>query len=273
MPLSTGYKRFIEDFFSIIDKSNNLVPFRLNPIQTKFTETCDGHRDVVLKARQQGFSSLILAMFTKDFILNEFSHSVIVADSRENAEGLLDRVKLYIECYENKKGFKIPMKYNTRNELYNELTKSKYTVGTAENVEFGRSKTITNIHFSEAAFYPDFERILASAMQAVTEEGKAIIETTANGFNYFRDFWYQCKEGKRNFKPSFFNAQDFYSDEFLKNKELELGRLYRQEYPRSDGEAFLASGDTYFDREALNWYMEHKQEPVRTYQYGFYDFI
>lgn len=270
----TGYKRFIEDNFQVINKKNEIVDFILNPIQNKFIqEDADGERDVILKARQQGFSSLILGIFATDFLLKKFSHSVIVADNRENAQGLLERVKFYIESYEIKNKIKIPMKYNTRYELQNEITKSKYTVGTAQNVEFGRSKTLTNLHFSESAFYPDMERLLAGAMQAVTEDGRVIVETTANGFNYFRDFWMECKAGKRNFKPSFYNAQDFYSKEFLDRKRKELGRLYKQEYPRSDAEAFLASGDTYFDRESLDYYIQNKKTPIRNFKYGFYDFL
>jgi hypothetical protein len=48
--------------------------------------------DVILKARQQGFSSVILAMFTADFLLKENSRSVIVADIDDNATELLDTV-------------------------------------------------------------------------------------------------------------------------------------------------------------------------------------
>lgn len=268
-----GYKRFIETYFDITNKKNELIPFKLNAIQNKFiSEDADDHRNVILKARQQGFSSLILAIFTTDFLLKDFSHSVIVADNRENAEGLLERVKLYIESYESKKGFKINLKYNTKNELYNKDTRSKYTIGTAQNVEFGRSKTITNLHLSEAAFFPNMQKLLSSALQAVTEDGQAIIETTANGYSFFRDFWVECLDGRRNFKASFYGASEFYSPEFLASKKLELGRDYQQEYPENWMEAFLASGDTYFKKEALERYLQESIEPIKTFKYGFYDF-
>jgi hypothetical protein len=272
--IKPGYKQFIEKYFDITNKKNELVPFKLNAIQDKFISSdAHDHRNVILKARQQGFSSLILAMFSVDFLLKDFSHSVIVADTRENAEGLLERVKLYIESYESRKGFKINLKYNTRNELYNRDTRSKYTVGTAQNVQFGRSKTITNLHFSEAAFFPDMSKLLSSALQAVTEEGMAIIETTANGYNFFRDFWIDCKNGKRNFKPVFYGASQFYSPEFLSARKQELGREYQQEFPENWMEAFLASGDTYFKKEALESYLAASIEPIKTFKYGQYNFI
>lgn len=217
-------------------------------------------------------SSLILAMFTKDFLLREFSRNVIVADTKENSEGLLDRVKLYIESYEEKKGIKIPMKYNTRYELYNEAMKSKYYVGTAQNVEFGRSKDITNLHFSECAFFPDLNRLFAGAMQALTDDSYCVLETTANGWNHFRDFWFDCKAGKRNFKPTFY-SRNFYPQEFLERKKAELKELFVQEYPENDAEAFLASGETYFAKDALDEYIKHIKEPIKTFKYGYYDFI
>lgn len=95
-----GYKSFIEDQFDIIDKSSQIVPFKLNKIQNKYLLEDYSGRDVVLKARQQGFSSLILAIFTTDFILKPNTRSVIVADIANNAMDLLDRVKFYLKSYE-----------------------------------------------------------------------------------------------------------------------------------------------------------------------------
>lgn len=274
MPFKPGYQGFIEKYFQLIDKESNLVPFKLNPVQEKFLlYDASGSRDVILKPRQLGFSSEILGIFTTDFLVKEFSHSVIVADSRENAEGLLERVKLYVESYEQRNEIKIPMKYNTRNELYNFATKAKYTIGTAQNVEFGRSKTISNLHLSEAAFFPNMEKITASALQALSPSGRAIIETTANGYNFFRDFWIDCIEGRRNFKPTFYGASEVYDKEFLATKRMELGRMYSQEYPETWMEAFLASGDTYFERDALQYYLENKLDPEKEFKSGMYDFL
>jgi hypothetical protein len=163
------------------------------------------------------------------------------------------------------------MKYNTRNELYNNTMRSKYTIGTAQNVQFGRSKTISNLHLSEGAFFPDMQKILASALQAVTPDGRAIIETTANGYNFFRDFWIDCMQGRRNFKPIFYGASSFYDQEFLASKKLELDRDFQQEYPENWMEAFLASGDTYFTKEALEYYLKEAIDPIKELKYGEYD--
>lgn len=195
-----------------------------------------------------------------DFLLIPNSRSVVVADEAENAIELLDRVKFYIQNYEEHTGFQIPLRYNSRYELVNAATNSKYTIGTAKDAQFGRSKTITNLHLSEAAFYPDMEKLLAGALQAVVPSGKVIIETTANGINYFNDFWERSQRGTTGFTSLFYKASDFYSQDFLAAKRQELGRLYVQEYPETPSEAFLTSGDAFFDLRALDRHEQNIKE-------------
>jgi len=261
-----GYKKFIESRLKIVNKESKLVPFKLNAIQNKYLLHDYTGRDLILKARQQGFSSLILAIFTADFTLKDNQRNVIVADISDNASELLDRVKIYIKSYEESVGVRIPLKYNSKYELYNEATNSRYTIGTADNTEFGRSKTITNLHLSEAFFYKDLEKLFAGAMQAVVPGGRIIIETTANGFNYGKDLWTQCKLEERSFNPLFYKASDFYDNEFLINKKKELKEMFSQEYPETDVEAFLTSGKMYFDKEALRFYLDQTKnvKPIQT---------
>jgi hypothetical protein len=258
------YKEFIEQNFRIVDKDGQLVPFILNKIQNRYlTEDYTG-KDIILKARQQGFSSLITAIFTADFILREHSYSVVVADIEENAIGLLSKVKKYIESYETTNNIAVPLKYNSKNELYNPFMDTTYKIGTAKNIDFGRSKTLTNLHLSEVAYYPDIEGIIAGAGQAVVETGRLIFETTANGFNDFKKLWDISKQKKTEYMPLFYKASDFYSKEFLEKKRNDpaLGARFAQEYPENDTEAFLTSGNCYFDKEALKVYIEHAKTPI-----------
>lgn len=251
--------RFITDKFKIIDKSLQEVPFIPNKIQTRYLESDMTQKDVILKARQQGFSSAILAKFTKSFLHQPNSVNVVVADVSDNAKDLLARVKLYLGSYGQANGFDVEkelLKYNSKYELHNRFNNARYIIGTAEAREFGRSKTITNLHLSEFAFYPDPEKLLAGALQAVVPSGEVIIETTANGFNYFKDFWDRSVIGETGFNALFYPASDFYDPDFLKMKRRELSRTYSQEYPETPEEAFIASGDYYFDRDAMQYYLD-----------------
>lgn len=252
---------FIEDQLSIIDKTGTEIPFRLNSIQKAFVHDATG-RDIILKGRQMGFSSFILGAFTADFIFKENSLSVVVADLTDNAGDLLARVKHYIKAFEQKNNTKVPLKYNSKYELQNAYNNARYIIGTAENTEFGRSKTITNLHFSEAAFYKHFDKLLAGAGTALVPDGRFVIETTANGFNEFKTFYNESELGETEFKAHFYGSDRFYDKEFLEREKKRLGRLYDQEHPSSAEIAFITSGDTYFDTDAMRFYLEGTREPL-----------
>lgn len=252
---------FIEEELTIIDKTGTEIPFKLNNMQQKFVEEATG-RDIILKGRQMGFSSFILGAFTKDFIFTENSLSVVIADIADNSQDLLARVKHYIKSFETKNNVKVPLKYNSKYELQNAHNNARYIIGTAENTEFGRSKTITNLHMSEAAFYKHFSKLHAGAGTALVPTGRFVVETTANGFNDFKTFYNDSEMGETDFKAHFYPSQDFYSEDYLAKEKKRLGRLFDQEHPRDARTAFLTSGETYFDTESLRWYEEQSREPI-----------
>lgn len=252
---------FIEEQLTIIDKDGNEVPFVLNDMQKKFVADATG-RDIILKGRQMGFSSFILGAFTKDFIFKENSLSVVLADVASNAEDLLARVKHYIRSFEEKNNTKVPLKYNSKYELHNAFNNARYIIGTSENTEFGRSKTITNLHMSEAAFYKHFRKLHASAGTALTPTGRFVVETTANGFNEFKEFWDESVLDETGFTPHFYTSHGFYSEEFIESERKRLGRLFDQEHPNSAEVAFITSGSLYMDVDALRWYLEQTREPI-----------
>lgn len=258
----TKSAQFIEDMLTIIDKNGQEIPFKLNDMQKKFVEESQG-KDIILKGRQMGFSSFILGAFTGDFIYKENSLSVVIADIADNAQDLLARVKHYLKAWEAKNGAKIPLKYNSKYELQNAANGARYIIGTSENQQFGRSKTITNLHMSEAAFYKHFRDLQAGAGTALVPTGRFVIETTANGFNEFKEFWDESTQGETDFTPHFYTSHDFYPAEYLEAEKKRLGRLFQQEHPETALEAFLTSGELYFDQEALRWYLERTKEPIK----------
>jgi phage FluMu gp28-like protein len=154
--------------------------------------------------------------------------------------------------------------------MVNSDKNSSFYIGASGSKSFGRGDTINNLHLSEFAFYEDPESMLASVLQAVVPQGKVIVESTANGMNYLKTFWDKAKAGENNFTPHFFD-NSFYSREFLEEKKKELGEeLFKQEYPANDLEAFLSSGDLFFDKQALSWYLKNVKEPIQSVN-SYYD--
>lgn len=257
----TNYKGFIEDNFRIIDKNSQDVPLILNKIQNHWINI-EALKKIELKARQQGFTTIISAKKATKFILLPNRYIMTIADTTDNAMGILERVKFMLKSYEDINRIKIPLKYNSKYELLNEANNSHWIIGTAENIDVGRSKTVTDLHISEAAFARDIKRLLAGVLQAVVPDGEVDIETTANGFNEFKELWDLASLGENNLLPLFYKASDFYDPTFLETKRKELGHLYAQEYPETAEEAFLTSGDLYFNADALKYYLQNSKQPI-----------
>jgi len=152
-----------------------------------------------------------------------------------------------------------------------------------ENV--GRSSTLTNVHASEVAFWGNINDTMDALFQAVPDspDTAIVVETTPNGFNSFKKFWDDTVAGKTGFVPVFFpwfedpeyrkpvppNTE--WTDEELKLKEaynLDEEQLswrrwciaanlrgdaekFKQEYPSCPEEAFLMSGNPFFDVKTI----------------------
>lgn len=257
-------QRFFANEFTIIDKERVEVPFILNRAQEHFLHNL-GPLNNVLKNRKQGISSVSLAYAIMRFLLGENERCVSVSFIENSAQQQLQRAKHFLQSYERINNVKVPLKYNSKYELHNAAMNSKYIIGTAQNVEVGRSRTITNAHLSEGLFYPHFRKILASLLQSVVPDGKVMIESTANGFNEGKEFWDETERGNTGFNPIFLPASFMYDKEFLRLKKMELGRLYDQEYPEHASIAFLTSGSTYFEQDSVRWYLDKVKKPVEVW--------
>ena len=77
----------------IDSKEDGIIPFKLNPVQVAFLFNRTG-RDVLLKARQHGMTTLMLAYYLWDTMLNPARFTVIMTHEKEASQTLLARAKL-----------------------------------------------------------------------------------------------------------------------------------------------------------------------------------
>lgn len=169
--------------------------------------------------------------------------------------------------------------------------KSRIRCATAGGSGQGRSYTLRNVHMSEFAFWPgDKLETYSGIMQAVPDEPGTIVivESTANGYDMFKTLWDRAVAAQQSgddegFIPVFFPWYEMSeyrrpvpSGFELTDEERELkaafklddeqiawrrwcievncgGELnkFKQEYPATPDEAFIATGTCVFDKEAL----------------------
>ncbi len=190
----------VEMCFVIVDKNRKTVPFFLNDVQQDFINDLNqaiedfqaGKRlslsFLVLKGRQQGFTSIITAYQLACSITRRNFAGYTLADDSENTEAIFnDKAKFPYEQLPEQ--IKPTEKYNNRRELLFEKLNSVWRVATAGKKGAGRSKTLNFFHGSEAAFWDNIIDMLASLGQALTKDSIKILESTANGYNEFKDLW------------------------------------------------------------------------------------
>lgn len=286
------YKKFIEENFTVLDYTTQQpVPFRFNNVQSLFYDSMqtdyvdmNGIREVVLKARREGMSSLILALFTVDFLLRPYSVSICISHNKQATELLFKTVKRYLESFINCRNEKlkaegkapITMKdilgSETKGMIENKLNKAMFYIGTAGAKVGGRGGYARNIHFSEAAFYQDTELITAEEMISATAQqvpigqGMIFIESTANGEgNYYHGEWQRAYvDHDSNYHPRFFGWELFYTPEQVaaKRKDFSSDLMWKQEYPRTPEEAFRTSGSPFFDMNMLQVMLDKRPKPL-----------
>lgn len=278
-----NYRKFIEDNFSILDYTTQQpVPFKFNDVQLKYYEQMwqdypkfEGLREIVLKARQEGISSLILALFTVDFIMVPHSVSICISHRKDSTELLFKKVKFYLESYCKKNGFdfKNYLKTDNKGSIESRQNSASFYIGTAGAKVGGRGGSARNIHFSECAFYQDTELITASeivvatAQQVPQGKGMIFIESTANGEgNYYQKEWERSVSKESTYKNRFFGWQEFYSKDWVEKKRYDFPneKLWKQEYPNDPDEAFIVSGSPYFDNTILQVMLKLNAVPIQS---------
>ena len=226
-----GYRRFIEENFTIIDKDKNEVPFVLNKAQRHFLENLT-ERNIILKARKMGFSSVLLAIACVKFITGQNERCVSMSFDKEASIKQLERAKHFIRSYERINKKKIPLKYASKNELVWEGKREDDTVftnalriGTAKSTGFGRGDDISFLHLTEVSMATNLDQLLAGVGEAVVRNTIVSLETIANGYNEFKTLWDEASAGARGYKALFYSPEWEYDNDFIERKRRELGRL------------------------------------------------
>lgn len=210
--LSDG-RAWVESYLWIEPKeSGGRVPLHFNPIQERYWRD-RSDRDIILKARQHGISTLILAeMFWRACTTRNYK-AISVADNGPRAQGLFQKVLFFYEhlplalrkslCSNPDK----PRYANVR-EIYLDKVESRIEVGSAEDPQVGRSATYHSIHGSEVAFWPRPQDQLSGLLQTLERRtGIVRLESTAKGAGTWYHETYAeavAMKGQGTYRPHFY---------------------------------------------------------------------
>ncbi|WP_352404521.1 hypothetical protein [Sporanaerobacter acetigenes] len=228
-------REYIEKYLYIKTKDKKVIPLSMNPIQRQYWKE-KTNRDIILKPRQLGFTTLKVAQYFERIINEENVTAVIIAHNADSTQKIFSSVQLMYENLPEEKKLQLndgmnKPKYGNRKEYYFIGNNSRISVGTAGNTSFGRGDTINYLHCSEVAFWPNPEELMTGLLQAVPYDGEVCIETTANGVgNYFYRTYFEAKEAQSRFTNHFYRWFDHpeYKLELDPGEEIELDQEEQQ---------------------------------------------
>lgn len=305
----------------IVTKQAALVPLELNFAQRFVQERLSAQmreqgriRAIVLKARQEGISTLAAARNFRRIHLYSNQNVAVVADVKERGAALFTIYQNYYRWLRD--DLKPAQRYQRKGQqLWFDTVSggglnSKLNVGTSKDIALGRATTIQSLHASEVAWWDKAEDVWVGLAQAVPDEGtEIIIESTANGVgNFFEQMWNDAVAGLNGyvaiFLPWFIHEE--YTVPVGPSQEKEINstltaqerawmqegiewegvpwkftygqiawrrrkikedfrgdeRGFRQEFPTTAREAFLVSGNCFFDEEVLLQYENSAEKPT-----------
>jgi hypothetical protein len=272
--------------FRIPDKDGQDVDFILNDEQIEFIENAQG-RDIIAKARQLGFSTLVLAIFLARCMAYRNRRCVIVSHDTTATMKLLERIKYMIK---HMKGAKPDLKYSTQSFITFAKTDSSIYIGTAGSADFGVGDTITDLHCSEVSRWDNPGPLLSGLFQAVPSTGNITIESTGRGTgNWFHRACMRALSGNSGYKLHFFswlNRKEYHifdgssfepdlileepeciekykmRESQLKWRRMKISELdgdlqqFKEQYPCDLDECFQTTGKSFFQK--INYHVSDR---------------
>lgn len=330
-PTVLSLKDYIETYFKIVDKQSNLIPLHMNDAQKVLYDVFKEHYNndkpckiIILKARQMGFSTMTEALIGAVTMTSFFINGLIMAHNTDATNNIYDMVKRYYDNlppnlkpmvkYSNSKllRFENPTNDPAEKEV-NPGLRSSIRVSSAEQKGVGRSATYKLMHLSEIAFWKEqdgktVQDQLTGLLQTLPQSGFSllVIESTANGYNYFKQMWDMAVAGDSDYIPLFFpwyqmpeyrreysgeeltaEENDLKAEFGLDNEQIMWRRYairtlcggdinqFKQEYPATPEEAFIQSGNPFFDPVKIQERLRTVRPPMDIGEFtemgGFYE--
>jgi hypothetical protein len=266
-------------------KDQREVQFAPNAVQRDIAaRSFDNRKLLVLKARQVGVSTFSQAWAYTKTTSERFTNAVTISHDA----GATTRLHAMQKFFMSRDTPRPATTYNRIGAVTYASTESTHYIGTAGNKAFGRGDTLHFIHCSELAFWDHADTLLTGLLEALTPEGKVIIESTPNGQGgHFYELWQGAPEN--GWTPLFYpwwwepayrlqgvelgplsddeqqlvaaHSLDLEQIAWRREKQRELRDKFPQEYPENPIDCFLVSGRPYFAAAGLRLQERWISEP------------
>lgn len=274
---------FLNNYACISDPILGKIPFKLWPVHLDILEIIlSNKRIVILKARQVGVSWLMAGYALWRASFYDGANVLMLSKREDEARSLLDK-SFYI--YQNLPLFLRKRLFKKNESVF--LFSDAGTPGVASSgikafpstEDAGRSEAASDVIADEWAFHPYADVNYGAYKPTIDAGGRLIGISTANGVgNFFHRTYIGAKEpaevwtprnpvGRNGFVPLFIPwfarpGRDnlWYSTQVQEFQESP--HLLAQEYPGNDLDAFISSGNTFFNKDRIHQWMMFCKPPI-----------
>lgn len=212
--------------FHIRTKDQGIIgPTKENPLvlsdaQKLFLSSEDIGSDIILKARQLGWSTMTVLEFLAYAIFVEGFNGAIISEDRDKTKKLLRIAHLAIDMMPQE--YKVPNDHSREDYIIfkppPEGTGSSLYIGTAGTSHFGRGDTIHAAHCSELGLWTEAEELLNGLEESVPLREGAVLRIESTAFGRGNHFHRLCERAFHNrggrykgwFFPWWFSLDDEY---------------------------------------------------------------
>lgn len=253
----------LNTLYKIVNKDGVLQDFTMNEEQYDWF-TNKHNKNIVLKARQRGFTTVIQLFLLDTALFNPNKSCGVIAHNKEDAEKFFDKkIKL---AYEH-----IPADFKKKwvpDTIYDRDGLIKFTNGS--NISVGtsmRSDTLQYLHISEfgklCAKFPDkAAEVVSGALNTVSVDSWVTIESTGEGSH--GEFYDMCEVARDQAERGDLLSPMDYKFFFYPWWTARDYRLNIHQEPREDHRRYFTelekTGGIVLSRYQKNWYIAKQRE-------------
>lgn len=250
---------FMKKYVKIQHQTRGIINFELFPFQEDTLQSfIDNDRNVILKSRQMGISTLVAAYSLWVMIFNPGKNVLILSIKESAAKEIVTKVKLANNNLPNW----LKVQTIEDNRLSIKFKNESRILAASSAPDSARGFSASVLIMDECAFIDNAEEVWTSAQQTMATGGRAILLSTPNGIgNFFHKIWIDAEAKRNNFKTiqlkwSLHPERD---QAWRDRQTAELGP--KRAAQECDTE-FLSSGNTVVDMKLIEEYKKLTIDPI-----------
>ena len=251
---------FMKKYVKIQHQTRGIIPFELYPFQEDtLQDFIDHDRNIVLKSRQMGISTLVSAYALWTMIFHPGKNVLILSTVQNTSKEIVSKIRLANNSLPS--WLKVPTVEDNRLSL--KFKNESRVLAASSAADSARGFSSYLLVMDECAFIENAEEVWTSAQQTMATGGRAILLSTPNGVgNFFHQMWVDAESKKNTFKTIRLKWDKHPErDQSWRDKQTsELG--IKRASQECDTE-FLSSGNTVVDTAIIEHYRHNKcKQPV-----------